>query len=67
MTTTKPLSTAAQRVRNFVVNETAFKAEQHQQCLDAAVALRAAAPYMEFVQDHRKLQSIATELEGHHG
>ena len=29
-----------------------------------AAALRAAAPFMEFVQDHLKLIAIATELEG---
>lgn len=46
MTTPKPLSPAAQAIRNFVVNETASKAEQHQQCLDAAVAFRAAAAQM---------------------
>jgi hypothetical protein len=33
----------------------------------AAAALRAAAPMMQFVQDHKKLLAIATELEGHHG
>ena len=31
-----------------------------------AAALRVAAPQMEFVPDHRKLQSIATELEVRH-
>jgi len=30
----------------------------------AAAALRAAAPSMEFVQDHLKLLGIAAELEG---
>ena len=30
----------------------------------AAAALRAAAPLMEFVQDHLKLLAIADELEG---
>ena len=63
MTTPNSQSPAAQAVRNFVVDETASTAEQHQQCLDAAVAFLAVAPYMECVQDHRKLQSIATELE----
>lgn len=29
-----------------------------------AAALRAAAPQMEFVQDHLKLQAIAAELDG---
>ena len=29
-----------------------------------AAALRAAAPQMEFVQDHLKLQAIADELDG---
>ena len=29
----------------------------------AAAALRAAAPLMEFVQDHQKLLAIAAELE----
>ena len=32
--------------------------------LSVAAALRAAAPFMEFVQDHLKLIAIATELEG---
>ena len=33
----------------------------------ATASLRAAAPLMQFVQDHEKLLAIATELEGHHG
>jgi hypothetical protein len=34
----------------------------YRQCI--AAAIRAAAPQMEFVQDHLKLLAIATELEG---
>jgi hypothetical protein len=34
--------------------------------LDLVAALRAAAVYMEFVQDSAKLHQIATELEGDH-
>ena len=33
-------------------------------CEVAAIALRAAAPKMEFVQDHQHLLAIAGELEG---
>ena len=32
----------------------------------AAATLRAAAPLMQFVQDHEKLLAIAIELEGHY-
>ncbi|MCE2836641.1 MAG: hypothetical protein LW834_06735 [Cyanobium sp. 49614_E6] len=56
MTTPKPLSTAAQAV--LEAYETTAGTSP-----GLAAALRAVAPYMEFVQDHRKLQSIATELE----
>jgi hypothetical protein len=34
-------------------------------CRGVAAALRAAAPLMEFVQDHQKLLAIAAELEAH--
>ena len=37
-----------------------YKTDRHA----VASALRAAAPLMEFVQDHRKLLAIADELEG---
>jgi hypothetical protein len=38
-----------------------------QAVMEAAAVLRPAAPWMEFTQDHRKLQAIATELEGANG
>ena len=60
MTTPKPLSPAAQTVWD------AFRPTIHSR-IALANALRAAAPLMQFVQDHRKLLAIATELEGHHG
>lgn len=37
-----------------------YKTDQHA----VASVLRAAAPLMEFVQDHQKLLAIADELEG---
>ena len=63
MTTLKPLSPAAQIAQAMLdAYETTSGIAPA-----LAAALRVAAPQMEFVQDHRKLLAIATELEGHHG
>ena len=62
MTPLKPLSSAAQIAQAML---DAYETTPGTASALAA-ALRVAAPQMELVQDHRKLQSIATELEGHH-
>ena len=86
MTTTKPLSPAAQAV---LIASAAVRCRQEwgnvndppchpedpkwkgcRTCIDGpanAATLRAAAPLVQFVQDHEKLLAIATELEGQHG
>ena len=63
MTTPKPLSPAAQ------IAQAMLDAYETTPGIASALAaaLRVAAPQMEFVQDHKKLLAIATELEGHHG
>jgi hypothetical protein len=53
------LSPAAQAVLDAAINA----AESPDAEAIAAAALRAAAPQMEFVQDHLKLLAIAAELE----
>ena len=58
MTSPKSLSPAAQDVKDHFLANVSISLEH-----GIAAALRAAAPLMQFVQDHRKLQSIATELE----
>jgi hypothetical protein len=60
MTNPKPLSPAAQAVLD------AYETTPGTTPALAAV-FRAAAPMMQFVQDHKKLLAIASELEGHHG
>jgi hypothetical protein len=69
MTTPKPLSPAAQKLKDAVI--AAFWDQYRNLSASpdvvAAAAIRAAAPLMQFVQDHRKLLAIATELEGSNG
>ena len=59
MTKKTELSPAAQAVLDAAINA----AESPDAEAIAAAALRAAAPQMEFVQDHLKLLAIAAELE----
>ena len=58
MTTPKPLSPAAQAVKDHFLANVPISLEH-----GIGAALRAAAPMMQFVQDHEKLLAIATELE----
>ena len=66
MTTPKPLSPAAQAALEAAT--AAFWDHESMAPFDpdviAAATLRAAAPFMQFMQDHKKLLAIATELEG---
>ena len=57
MTTSNPLTPAAQKVWD------AFRPTSHTR-IALANTFRAAAPMMQFVQDHERLLAIATEPEG---
>ena len=59
---TDPLSPAAQAVLDAFTKDCM---DNHHSTDALASALRAAAPQMEFVQDHLKLLAIAAELEAH--
>ena len=60
LSTPKPLSTAAQAILDAFWKQPGDRSA-------LAASLRAAAPMMQFVQDHKKLLTIATELEGSDG
>ena len=64
MTTPNPLSPPAQAV--YEAAREAWVTKDDPEGI-AAATLRAAAPLMQFVQDHEKLLAIATELEGSDG
>lgn len=63
MTTTKPLSPAAQAVIDFVFEYWPGGHNHPGKSLCVAAVLRATAPMMQFVQDHEKLLAIAAELK----
>jgi hypothetical protein len=66
MSTPKPLSPAAQAIETAVLQVASAPGFERRRII-AAAALHAAAPFMGCVQDHGKLHTIATELEGSDG